>query len=258
GTPAGKHAKAMLEKPLKAYLLLNTEVELDCHNPRQAVAAMRNAELVVAMSAYRHKAVEYAHVLLPIAPFTETAGTFINTEGRAQSFNSTVKPLAEARPAWKVLRVLGNLLGLAGFEQESIEQVRAEILPNSDTDLSQRLDNRLRRQIFAGIETPETGGLQRIGEVPIYSADAIVRRAGSLQKTRDAGAPAAWMPSAIFERLKLREGDQVRLTQEQGSAMLVAHRDDTLPQNCVRVAGAHPLTAELGAMFGEITVERAA
>jgi len=258
GTPAGKHAKAMLENPLKAYLLLNTEVELDCHNPRQAVAAMRNAELVVAMSAYSHKATEYAHVLLPIAPFTETAGTFINTEGRAQSFNGTVKPLAETRPAWKVLRVLGNLLGLTGFEQESIEQVREEILPDADAELPRRLDNRLRRRIFAGIETPAAGGLQRIGEVPIYSADAIVRRAASLQKTRDARPPVAWMPGTVFERLKLREGDPVKLTQEQGSAMLAARRDDTLPQNCVRVAGAHPLTAELGAMFGEITVERAA
>jgi NADH-quinone oxidoreductase subunit G len=258
GTPAGKHVKAMLENPLKAYLLLNTEVELDCHNPRQAVAAMRNADLVVAMSAYRHKATEYAHVLLPISPFTETAGTFINTEGRSQSFNGTVKPLAETRPAWKVLRVLGNLLGLAGFEQESIEQVRAEILPDADAELPRRLDNRLRRQIFAGIETPAAGGLQRIGEVPIYSADAIARRAGSLQKTRDAGPPVAWMPGALFERFKLREGDKVRLTQEQGSAVLAARRDDALPHNCVRVASAHPLTAELGAMFGEITVERAA
>jgi NADH-quinone oxidoreductase subunit G len=94
--------------------------------------------------------------------------------------------------------------------------------------------------------------------VPIYSSDAIVRRAGSLQKTRDAGPPVAWMPGALFERFKLREGDQVRLTQEQGSAVLAARRDDTLPQNCVRVACAHPLTADLGAMFGEITVERAA
>ncbi|MGH8756577.1 MAG: molybdopterin-dependent oxidoreductase, partial [Burkholderiales bacterium] len=216
------------------------------------------AELVVAMSAYRHKAAEYAHVLLPIAPFTETAGTFINTEGRAQSFNGTVKPLAETRPAWKVLRVLGNLLGLTGFEQDSIEQVRAEILPNADADLPQRLDNRLRRQMFAGIETPAAGGLQRIGEVPIYSSDAIVRRAASLQKTRDARAPVAWMPGVLFEKLRLREGDKVRLTQDGGFAMLEARRDDTLPQNCVRAASAHPLTAELGAMFGEITVERAA
>ena len=85
------------------------------HDPQQAVAAMKAAELVVAMSPYQHGAVEYAHVLLPIAPFTETAGTFVNTEGAVQSFNGVVQPLGETRPAWKVLRVLGNLLGLAGL-----------------------------------------------------------------------------------------------------------------------------------------------
>ncbi|HVS27823.1 MAG TPA: NADH-quinone oxidoreductase subunit NuoG [Burkholderiales bacterium] len=254
---AGKPAKAMLDNPLKAYLLLNAEVELDCHDPQQALAAMRSAELVVAMSAYTHKAVEYAQVLLPIAPFTETAGTFINTEGRAQSFSGTVKPLGETRPAWKVLRVLGNLLGLAGFEQESIEQVRAEVLPNGSVDPS-RLNNGLRRPISAGIEAPGSSGLQRIAEVPIYQADAIARRAASLQKTRDAAAPAAWLNGKLFERLGLREGDKVKLAQGRGIAVLVARRDDKLPENCVRVASAHPLTANLGAMFGEITVERAA
>ena len=259
GTPAGRHAKAMVENPLKAYLLLNTEVELDCHNPSEAVAAMRAAELVVAMSAYKHKATEYAHVLLPIAPFSETAGTFINTEGRVQSFNATVKPLAETRPAWKVLRVLGNLLGLAGFEQESIEQVRGEILAKADTDLSDKLDNTLRKPVLVGIEPSVEGALQRIGDVPIYSSDAIVRRAASLQKTSDAKSPVAALPGTLFEQLKLREGDKVKLTQDSsGSTILAAHRDDSLPQNCVRVASGHPLTAELGAMFGEITVERAA
>ncbi|HSS46823.1 MAG TPA: NADH-quinone oxidoreductase subunit NuoG [Burkholderiales bacterium] len=254
---AGKPAKAMLDNPLKAYLLLNAEVELDCHDPQQALAAMRSAELVVAMSAYTHQAVEYAHVLLPIAPFTETAGTFINTEGRAQSFNSTVKPLGETRPAWKVLRVLGNLLGLAGFEQESIEQVRVEVLPNGSVDPS-RLNNGLRRLVSAGIEAPGSSGLQRIAEVPIYQADAIARRAASLQKTRDAAAPAAWLNGKLFERLGLREGDKVKLAQGRGIAVLIARRDDKLPENCVRAASAHPLTANLGAMFGEITVERCA
>ena len=258
GTPAGKHAKAMLESPLKAYLLLNTEVELDCHDPSEAVAAMREAELVVAMSAYRHKATEYAHVLLPIAPFTETAGTFISTEGRVQSFNGTVKPLAETRPAWKVLRVLGNLLALDGFEQENIEQVRQEVLGNVDADLSNRLDNNLRKPNVAGFETPTMNGLQRIGDVPIYSSDAIVRRAASLQKTSDGRTPVAVLPGALFERLKLREGDKVKLAQGLGSTILVAHRDDSLPNDCVRVASGHPLTANLGAMFGAITVERAA
>ncbi|MGZ8229094.1 MAG: NADH-quinone oxidoreductase subunit NuoG, partial [Burkholderiales bacterium] len=114
GDPAGNNAGQMVAEPLKAYLLLGLEAELDTHDPARTLAALRQAELVVAMSPYEHRAVDYAHVMLPIGPFTETAGTFINMEGRVQSFNGCVQPLGEARPAWKVLRVLGNLLGLAG------------------------------------------------------------------------------------------------------------------------------------------------
>src|SRR5207253_9997902 len=95
-------------------------------NPQQAIKALQGAEMVVAMSAFKH-GMDYADVLLPISPFSETAGTFVNCEGRAQSFNGTVKPLGETRPAWKVLRVLGNLLGLSGFEFDDVDAVRREI-----------------------------------------------------------------------------------------------------------------------------------
>ncbi|MGH8752033.1 MAG: NADH-quinone oxidoreductase subunit NuoG [Burkholderiales bacterium] len=248
------NSKAMLENPLKAYLLLNVEAELDCHNPQQALHALRSAELVVALSAYKHQASDYAQVLLPIAPFTETAGTFINTEGRVQSFNGVVKPLGETRPAWKVLRVLGNLLNLPGFEQESIEEVRTEVLPNPD--ISARLNNFLREPVLSVIENT-AADLQRIAEVPIYQADAIARRAPALQKTSDADAPVASLNGKLLERLGLRAGDKVKVTQGRGSALLMAWRDDMLPENCVRVACAHPLTAGLGVMSGSIRIEPA-
>lgn len=150
------------------------------------------------MSAYKSRAVlegNYADVLLPIAPFTETSGTFINTEGRVQSFNGVVAPLADTRPAWKVLRVLGNMLALDGFGYDTPEQVRADILP-AGSNVSARLNNNLRNFVAGDIE-PARNGVQRIGEVPIYQADPIVRRAESLQRTRDAAAPLAWMPSDL-------------------------------------------------------------
>ena len=93
-----------------ARMLLGVEAELDTHDPGRMLKALRQAELVVAISPFEHRALEYAHVMLPIGPFTETAGTFINTEGTVQSFAGCVQPLGETRPAWKVLRVLGNLL----------------------------------------------------------------------------------------------------------------------------------------------------
>ena len=189
--------------------------------------------------------------MLPIAPFTETAGTFVNAEGRMQSFNGVVKPLGEARPAWKVLRVLGNLLGLTGFDQDSSEQVRDEIA--KPAEVAAKLDNRLNGvalQLAAA-----TGGLQRIADVPIYFSDAVVRRAASLQQTRDAAAPRAWMNAALLARLGLKEGQAVKVRQGTGEADVNAALDDRLPRDCVRLAAAHAATRDLGPMSGELKVE---
>jgi NADH-quinone oxidoreductase subunit G len=254
--PRGLNAHAMLQQPRKAYLLLGVEAELDAHDPQQALSALGQAELVVALSPYQHKALDYAHVMLPVAPFTETAGTFINTEGTVQSFSGVVKPLGEARPAWKVLRVLGNLLGIGGFDYDSAEGVMREAL--GEGNVAGRLDNRLRSTACGAIAPQRVDGLQRIGEVPIYGADAIVRRAPSLQKTRDAAPPAGSMNRALYEKLGLRDGDMVRVRQGAGEAVVPAAIDDKLPPDCIRLAAAREETAGLGSMFGAISAERVA
>ena len=252
-TPAGLNASQMLAQPLRAYVLLNAEVELDAQDPRRAWAALQGADFVVALSAFRHRALEYADVLLPIAPFTETAGTFISTEGRVQSFNGVARPLGEARPAWKVLRVLGNLLGVSGFEYASAEEVRSELL--RDVDLAAALSNAISGG--AGTGTPvTTGGIQRIADVPIHFADALVRRARSLQQTRDARAPVASMSHALMEKLDLRPGDLVRVEQDGGEALLEAVGDDRVPIDCVRIPAGHRLTSALGPMSGEVRLMR--
>jgi NADH-quinone oxidoreductase subunit G len=254
GTAHGMNASSMLAAPRKAYILLNVEAELDTQNPQQALAAMSAANMVVALSAYKHHAAEYADVLLPIAPFTETSGTFVSSEGRAQSFKGTVQPLGEARPAWKVLRVLGNLLNISDFDYNNSEAVRDEVL--GGTDLSAKLGNIL-HGLSAQAATWNVAGLQRVSDVPIYATDAIVRRAASLQKTRDAAIPHALMHSVELEKLNLRPGEMVKLTQGHGSARLSIIADDSLPHGVVRVAAGHAVTAELGAMFGAIMVDRA-
>jgi NADH-quinone oxidoreductase subunit G len=253
--PGGKNAAEMLAQPLKAYLLLGVEAELDTHDPQQALTALKSAELVVAMSPYQHaSALEYAHVLLPIAPFTETAGAFVSTEGRVQDFNGVVRPLGETRPAWKVLRVLGNLLELGGFEQDSAEEVRREALGGRSVD--SLLDNRLKDARVDAIAASQADGIQRIAEVPIYAADAIVRRARALQLTRDAAPSVAWMNRALAGKLGLQDGDSVRVRQGRGEVVLAAVVDDKLPDNCMRIAAARPETAALGAMSGAVTAER--
>ncbi|MGH8704133.1 MAG: molybdopterin-dependent oxidoreductase, partial [Burkholderiales bacterium] len=252
GMPQGGNARAMLEKARAAYLLLNTEPELDCADAAAAMAAMRKAKFVVALSAFRHRAAEYAHAMLPIAPFTETPGAFVSTEGRLQSFHAAVRPLGEARPAWKVLRVLGSLLGLAGFEYESAEQVRGECLRGRD--LAKLLSNRIHAP--AAPAASALPGLQRIADVPIYFSDALARRAAPLQKTRDARPPRACMNAKVMQGLGLAPGNRVRVRQGSGDAILEAALDERLPDGCVRVAAGHASTAGLGAMFGALSVEK--
>jgi NADH-quinone oxidoreductase subunit G len=254
----GKNALQLFDQPRKAYLLLNAEPELDCHDPQAARAALDQAEMVVALSAYKHGA-DYADVLLPIAPFSETSGTFVNCEGRAQSFNGSVKPLGETRPAWKVLRVLGNLLGLSGFDYETSEAIRTEVLgvaAVADADLSARLNNTAKLQPQL-LQSGAAGQIERIADVPIYFTDAVVRRSEPLQQTNDAAAPKAWLSPLTAQKLGVTAGARVKVTQGKAGVVLEAGVDAGLPDSVVRVAAAHPSTRALGAMFGAIAVEKA-
>jgi NADH-quinone oxidoreductase subunit G len=251
----GGNARTLFEQPRRAYLLVNLEPEFDCANPAQAAKALAQADMVVALSPYKHGALDYADVLLPIAPFTETAGTFINCEGRAQSFNGVVRPLGETRPAWKVLRVLGNLLELPGFDYDTSEAVRDGLLGRAGAAPTAKLANELDWPI-ARIEA-STQGLQRVAEVPIYSADPLVRRAPSLQQTADARPAHAAMNGATAARLGLTAGARARISQGGGDASLPVMIDERLPADCIRVPAALAATAGLGAMTGAIDVERA-
>jgi len=247
----GLNAATMLDEPRQGYLVLHAEPELDCANPQRAVAALKAAATVVVMSAFKSTAaLDYADVLLPVAPFSETSGSFVNTEGRVQSFNAVTKPLGETRPAWKVLRVLGNLLDLPGFAYDSSEDVRSEAL-GAQPEFVAGLDNAV-----AGV-APKldigTANLERVADVPIYFADALVRRSPSLAKTRDAAVPTARMNAATLQRLGLSAGGKVKVTQGAGNAVLEAALDPRLPDGAVRVAAAHAIVSALGA--GTISVE---
>jgi NADH-quinone oxidoreductase subunit G len=250
--PGGLDAAAMVAQPLKGYLLLGLEPRLDHGHPAAAAAAIGAADTVIALTAYRSaELLASADCLLPITPFTETAGTFVNCAGTAQTFSGVVRPRGDARPAWKVLRVLGNLLQLSGFDQDSVEQVRAQALP---ADIGARLSN----AVTGPIAVPKAAvGLQRLADVPIYAVDPIVRRAPSLQETRDADAPQARMNAATLASVGVAAGDAVWVKLGGGEARLVAALDTRVADGTVRVAAAHDATARLAAMFGTITVEAA-
>ena len=180
----GLNASQMLSGQLKALFLLNTEPEFDSAAGAQAAVALAKTSMVVTLSPFKAN-MAFSDVLLPIAPFTETPGTFVNAEGRVQSFHAVVKPLGETRPAWKVLRVLGNMLGLTGFAFDSSVEVLAQVFgPAVDG----------RSQVAAGKLNNASEVLPTAGAAPasspavasIYQLDSLVRRATSLQLTADA------------------------------------------------------------------------
>ncbi|HSW03281.1 NADH-quinone oxidoreductase subunit NuoG [Aquabacterium sp.] len=251
--PGGLNAAQMLSQPMKALLLLDVEPALDAADGAAARAAMAGAGLVVALTSFQDAAVDNADVLLPIAPFTETAGTFVNAEGRVQGFHGVVKPLGDTRPAWKVLRVLGNLLGLPGFDFETAEDVRQEALGDVAT-LASRLNNRGGAAVTL---QAAPAGLERIADVPIYATDPLVRRAPALQLTADGKPPLVSLSSAQWQSLGLQPGQQVRVSQGRASVVLAAREDASLAATAVRVPAGHSTTCGLGSMFGAITVEKA-
>jgi NADH-quinone oxidoreductase subunit G len=180
---AGRDAATMLAEPRKGYLLLNFEAEADCADGPLAVASLERAEHVVMLTSYASDAARrYAKLMLPIGTFAETSGTYVNAEGRWQSFSGVASPFGSARPAWKVLRVLGNLLGLPGFDYASSEEIREE----------------LRALVADAALVPAAGsrvvdGNARTGatiDLPMYAIDPVVRRAPALQATRDGRAVA--------------------------------------------------------------------
>jgi NADH-quinone oxidoreductase subunit G len=254
----GLNAREAFEQPRKGYVLMNVEPEFDTANPAQALAALNQAEMVVVMSPFR-TGTDYADVLLPIAPFTETAGTFVNAEGTVQSFNGVVRPLGDARPAWKVLRVLGSLLGASGFEYDTAEEVRAAAL--GDADLTPRLSNKTASTVArsnGSAAKAANGSFERIADVPIYHADPLVRRAGSLHLTQAArNANTIGLPAGLFDKLGLKDGDAVRVRQGERSVQVPAVRDANLAETVVRVSAATPAGAALGSLFGELLVEKA-
>ncbi len=193
-------------------------------------------------------------MLLPVAPFTETAGSFVNAEGRLQSFHGVSKPLGETRPAWKVLRVLGNLLGLAGFEQQTIEEVRAEAIGDAST-IASRLGNRSSAALSLerrGLGARARGRRAHLHDRPARAARAVAAAHGRRPAAGGRRADGAVAPARAAARALAcawRKGRPRRL--------LPAREEPTLDANTVRVPAGHEHTSTLGAMFGPISIEKA-
>jgi len=243
----------MQEEGLDACVLLNVEPEFDTANPG-AMAALLSRAKVVALSTHMSPWLQqYADVVLPVAASFETSGSFVNLQGDIQSFNGAARPAGEARPAWKVLRVLGNLADQQGFDYESSRDVLDEVLqavgeiaPDNSLKAKQSLSGQL-----------QGGDLQRIGGVPLYNVDMLVRRAGALQHTPDAWKAGLRINADTASQLGLTDGGSAVLRQGEGELTLPLIVDERVPANCVWMPAGVPGSELLGESFGVVSLEKA-
>ncbi len=248
----GLHAGEMFARDdMEAFVLMGLEPELDAVDAAAARKALRAADRVVVLTAYQSpEMLEYADVLLPIAAWPESAGTWINLEGRWQGHQGAVAPVGEARPGWKVLRVLGNELGLNGFDYVSPEQVLDEartLISNAEPDIP------VTAPVVASALRPSA--LMRLGEVSLYSTDPMVRRAAPLQKTADGvRARQLAMHPADIDRLGLAGAEYAEVRQGEGRAVMPLVADEALAEGCVRVCAGLTETRDLGQRFGAVEV----
>ncbi len=249
----GRSAAAMLTQSTKAFFLWGLEPDFDLADPAAARSALAAAEFVIACSLYRSASLEaVADVLLPLAGFAETAGTLVNGAGAWQTFQGAVAPPGDARPGWKLLRVLGSLLDLEGFDFMDQGEVLAELkglCAGVNPDNAPRGAYELRSPAAAT-------GLTRVGEVPLYALDPLVRRARSLQQTSDAIGLCARLNPREAGRLGLTLGDRVGVRHNGAVVEMAVEVDPTVADGCVRIPAAVPGSELLGPQIGAVTLEK--
>ncbi|MEQ8290428.1 MAG: NADH-quinone oxidoreductase subunit NuoG [Gammaproteobacteria bacterium] len=254
GQPApepGKPIADMFADNMDAYLLLNVEPELDCWNGNDALQALKKCGLVIALTAYRSEAMnDYADILLPASVFAETSGTYINVAGDVQTFTGVAAPVGESRPAWKILRVLGNYFDLQGFDYVSSTDVLTEAL-GAIGDIQP--DN-MGKWSETVLESDSVQGMQRISDVPMNAIDPVCRRAKALQATSDVADGMLHINTTTAESLKLSAGVEASVQQDDTTVRLPVSIDDRVPDNCVLIHSGHPKQVGLGASFGAIKV----
>ena len=257
--PAGKSvakpgldAHAMLQEKLDAYVLLNIEPELDCWDGHLAAEAMAAADCVVALTPYKTSAMEsYADILLPIALYAENEGSYFNVEGTRQAFSAVVKPQGESRPAWKVLRVLADNLGVKGMGYNNFNEISDELIELLDELSATNLDAwRVPDSVNGAI-----GGLQRVSDFPTNSIDSLVRRADALQKTIDIADGIVHINQNEARNLGLNTNGKVRAKQNGYEVELSVLIDDRLPNKTVLIQASHASGQLAGPLSGEITLE---
>ncbi len=249
----GLDAHSMFSEPRRTYLLMGVEPELDCWDGAAALSALNSADSVIAITPFVSQHMQrYASVLLPSVTYAETSGSYVNAEGRWQSFTGMTKPVGESRPGWKILRVLGNLCGVAGFEYASSEEVREEV---KKSVAGIEPDNAFKGTRIVTSDSPGKG-FQRVAEVPLYATDMLVRRAQPLQQTRD--ADTGWIRLCPADAKKLGVSAGERLTVKNGSTSieLPVQLDASMAPGDVYMASGIPETAGFGSFHMQLQLAK--
>lgn len=248
----GLSAYEMFVQPLKAYLLMGFEPELDCAHPK-VKEILQQSDFVVALSPYKAEGLlECADVILPTAPFSETSGTFVNVAGTWQSFAAVSPPLGETRPGWKILRALGSLLELPGFDYVSSEDLREELKGLVGTQFVAPA------QSFSAplpVTSTQKKGITRIAEWPMYRTDSIVRRSLPLQNSAASEPLLIRLNEKLAKELNVSDGSWVCVEQENVSIELGTFIDNRIPDHCVYIPCGFPETAGLEAGTVNIKVK---
>jgi NADH-quinone oxidoreductase subunit G len=254
GSSAGQHALAMFESAPKTFLLVGCELEFDAARPASAVSALGRAQNVVAISAFMNDSLQaHADVILPAATFTESFGSYVNATGTWQSSRGVTSPPGDARPGWKILRVLADELGLDGFGFDSPETITRELVQHCSAVELTNMTTFAETPAFTG---PTDAELLRAGETPIYATDALVRRSAPLQKSLDGKQAFASMAETEMRKRSLSDGDVVELQQNGSRTTLTAKLDNSIPEGCVWVPAGLPETCSLDTLFGAIEVSK--
>ena len=249
----GKNIADICNEKLAACLLLNIEPDTDSANAHALMATLNDADFVVSISSYSTASIkQVADVMLPAASFMETSGTYVNAEGFWQSFKGVVEPKGGSRPAWKILRVLGNLTEVDGFDYLSSDDVKSEVRSQCE---SIELSNAVNSSSTIDVNSPT--GIYRSSDVPMYAVDAVVRRASSLQSTVDAQKICVRLNTAEADRLGVSSATAVTVKQGDNSMTLSLVIDDTIPDASVWIPSAVEGNDQLGAAFAEVSIEGA-
>ncbi|MEM8845195.1 MAG: NADH-quinone oxidoreductase subunit NuoG [Pseudomonadota bacterium] len=252
----GKHYVDMVNDPCKVYLLMGLEPEFDCALPAQTISALQTAEQVISLNSFTTESMrEYCDWLLPLACFAETEGTKVNLEGRWQSFVQTINADGEVKEGWKILRMLGVELELDGFDFNSIEKVRSEIREQIDPSFA--FTNALPHIPQVDINSVSFKDFQRVGSKPIYSIDALVRNAMSLQEAQKSMQAEVALHANDMNRLGLEEDDFVEVTQDEQAATFKCTQDNNLIEGTAYIPSGLVGSEKLGAIYGEVQIKKA-